>query len=103
MLEICPTSNFYTGAIPAVSSHPAAMFRYSGVALVLGDDNPQQTGSLLSAEWRLLRDQLGFTAADLAAVESTSLSVVFAEESVRRSLAEKPSGGQTSAPGPTVR
>jgi adenosine deaminase len=35
-IEICPTSNIYTGAIPAVHHHPAPIFREAGVSLVLG-------------------------------------------------------------------
>ena len=77
IVEICPTSNWYTGAIPAVSAHPAQRFLRGGVRLVLGDDNPVQTGSDLPAERTVLTDILGFTAEELAALDRTSLDGAF--------------------------
>jgi adenosine deaminase len=79
VVEICPTSNWYTGAIPAVPAHPAPRFRQAGVRLVLGDDNPVQTGSPLSAERAVLATELGFTATDLAALDRTSQEAMFGD------------------------
>ncbi|TPX05236.1 adenosine deaminase, partial [Schumannella luteola] len=45
VVEICPTSNRYTGAIAELAAHPAPRFRDAGVRTVLGDDNPVQTGA----------------------------------------------------------
>lgn len=77
IVEICPTSNWYTGAIPTVSAHPAQRFLRGGVRLVLGDDNPMQTGSDLPAERAVLTDILGFTAGELAALDRTSRDGAF--------------------------
>ena len=86
VIEICPTSNWYTGAIPSVAAHPAGLFARAGAALALGDDNPVQTGSPLSAERALLGPTLGFTAADLERLDRTSAAAVFADDSVRVGL-----------------
>ncbi|MEA9986150.1 adenosine deaminase [Subtercola sp. RTI3] len=86
VVEVCPTSNWYTGAIGAIAGHPAPAFRAAGVALVLGDDNPRQTGSTLSHEHRVLSDQLGFDAAALADLAETSVRAGFMADSVRREL-----------------
>jgi adenosine deaminase len=86
VIEVCPTSNWFTGAIDSISAHPAARFQRAGIPIVLGDDNPTQTRSPLSAERAVLRDQLGFTPAELAAVAEASVRAVFAEESVREAL-----------------
>lgn len=83
VIEICPTSNYYTGAIQAVGDHPAKTFVDHGVSMVLGDDNPRQTGSPLSREWALLGTELGLDAADLAAIEATGVESAFAEDGVR--------------------
>jgi adenosine deaminase len=85
-VEVCPSSNWYTGAIAAISEHPARKFRDAGVPVVLGDDNPRQTGSLLSAEERVLRDQLGFDEPALAALAQHSVEFGFMTDSVRRDL-----------------
>jgi adenosine deaminase len=89
VIEVCPTSNWYTGAIGAVAEHPAARFQRAGVAIVLGDDNPMQTRSPMSAERAVLRDQLGFTEPELAALTQVSLRAAFADDTVRTTLAER--------------
>lgn len=87
VIEICPTSNVRTGAIPEVGAHPAGVFRAAGLRLVLGDDNPVQTGSLLSDERRVLRERLGFTAEDLARLDTDALDAAFLTPAERRSAA----------------
>jgi adenosine deaminase len=89
VVEMCPTSNWFTGALAAVADHPAARFRDAGVPTVLGDDNPVQTGSPLSAERRVLADQLGFSAADLVELDRVSVAAAFTEPSVRAALAAR--------------
>ena len=76
VIEVCPTSNWYTGAVASVADHPALRFARAGVPVVLGDDNPVQTGSPMSAEHRVLAG-LGFTAADLAGLARTSEQAAF--------------------------
>ena len=83
VIEVCPTSNWYTGGIARIGDHPARTFLDHGVPIVLGDDNPRQTRSPLSSENRLLQDVLGLDAADLAAIEATSVEVAFADDAVR--------------------
>ncbi|WP_341976396.1 adenosine deaminase [Microbacterium sp. LWO13-1.2] len=82
-IEICPTSNLYTGAISTRRQHPAPEFREAGVALVLGDDNPRQTQSPLSAERAVLRDELGFDAVALDRLDADSVEAAFVDDSVR--------------------
>jgi adenosine deaminase len=86
VMEVCPTSNWFTGAISAIGEHPAARFARAGVPVVLGDDNPVQTGSPMSAERAVLRDQLGFTDAEMAALERVSIQAAFTDDSVRAAL-----------------
>ncbi|MCU1441604.1 MAG: Adenosine deaminase [Rhodoglobus sp.] len=89
VVEICPTSNWYTGAIPAVAAHPAPRFRDAGVRLVLGDDNPMQTGTDLREERGILIDVLGFSAEHLDAIDEASLDAAFLDPGTRHALAAK--------------
>jgi adenosine deaminase len=89
VVEICPTSNWYTGAIPDVSAHPAPLFRDAGVRLVLGDDNPMQTGTDLRDERTILAEVLGFTEHDLTALDEASLGAAFLDNDTRLALAAK--------------
>jgi adenosine deaminase len=86
VIEVCPTSNWFTGAIPAVAAHPAPVFRDAGIRLVLGDDNPMQTGSDLAAERRVLVDDLGWSASDLTDLDRASLDAAFLEDGERATL-----------------
>lgn len=86
IVEVCPTSNWYTGAIGSISEHPAPTFLHSGVPVVLGDDNPMQTGSDLAGERRVLADILGFTPAELRALDQTSISAAFLDDTTRTAL-----------------
>jgi adenosine deaminase len=84
VVECCPTSNWYTGAIARRAEHPARYFREQNLQIVLGDDNPIQTGSLLSNERRVLTDELGFNDRDLDELDSVSVQAAFVEESTRQ-------------------
>jgi len=84
VVECCPTSNWYTGAIAKRSQHPVRYFREQNLHIVLGDDNPIQTKSLLSNERRVLADDFGFSEEDLNAIDITSVSAAFLEDSTRR-------------------
>ncbi len=86
IVEICPTSNWYTGAIAAIERHPSVRLREVGVPLVLGDDNPVQTGSDLAAERVLLAERLGWGSGDLRRLDQVSVEAAFAEPSVRSRL-----------------
>jgi adenosine deaminase len=86
VVECCPTSNWYTGAIARRSDHPAKYFHSQNLNIVLGDDNPMQTKSLLSNERRVLVDELGFTAEDLRNLDITSVHTAFLEDDTRRNF-----------------
>ena len=86
VVEVCPTSNLYTGAIRDLADHPARAFRDAGVRLALGDDNPMQTGSDLGGERRLLSERLGFGRGDLQAVDEASIDAAFVDEATRTAL-----------------
>jgi adenosine deaminase len=86
VIEVCPTSNWYTGAIPEISAHPAPVFRDAGIRVVLGDDNPMQTGSALADERQVLAGQLGWTDTALAALDRDSVAAAFLHPAQREVL-----------------
>jgi adenosine deaminase len=75
IVEVCPTSNWFTGAISRIEDHPVAVFVEAGVSIVLGDDNPIQTGSPLSREREVLRELIG--AEQLAELDRVSETAAF--------------------------
>jgi adenosine deaminase len=86
VIEVCPTSNWYTGAIRDIAQHPAPVFRDAGIRVVLGDDNPMQTGSDLAAERDVLVERLGWSSDDLAALDRASIEAAFLEPAQREAL-----------------
>lgn len=83
-IEVCPTSNVYTGAVSSMAEHPAARFARAGARVVLGDDNPRQTGSLLSGEVTVLREHLGFDESMIRELSRHSVDAAFVADGVRR-------------------
>jgi adenosine deaminase len=86
VVELCPTSNWFTGAIANLREHPAARFRDAGVLVVLGDDNPMQTGADLGHEREILVKELGWTPGDLARLDRVSVEAAFLDDSTRAAL-----------------
>jgi adenosine deaminase len=86
VVEVCPTSNWYTGGIRSLDDHPARRLRDSGVPTVLGDDNPMQTGSDLVGERNVLVDRLGWTVEQLDELDRVSVAAAFLEPGAREAL-----------------
>jgi adenosine deaminase len=93
VVECCPTSNWYTGAIARRSDHPAKYFHSQNLKIVLGDDNPMQTKSLLSDERRVLVEELGFSAQDLNHIDDVSVHAAFVEDGARQDFSSRINGG----------
>jgi adenosine deaminase len=101
VVEMCPTSNVFTGATASLGAHPARTFLAAGVPLVLGDDDPTTVGTTLSREHRILRDRLGFNHADLDGLDATSVRTALITETDRAHLTARLMA-QTSAPASDV-
>ncbi|MDI7267995.1 MAG: adenosine deaminase [Myxococcota bacterium] len=60
-LEICPSSNMQTGAIPSIDQHPIRFLYNFGVRVTVNTDNRLITDTTVSKELYLLHRHLGFT------------------------------------------
>ncbi len=65
-LEVCPTSNVRTGAVPSMAAHPLARLVQWGVIVTLNTDDPGMFGCDLLGEYRVAHERFGMTAAELA-------------------------------------
>lgn len=88
-LEVCATSNVFTGAARSIAAHPIHRFLDVGCNVVLGDDNPITIDTRLSREVRALQ-AAGLTADQLARIEETAIEFAFCEDSVRERLRTGP-------------
>ncbi|MGB8646983.1 MAG: adenosine deaminase [Anaerolineae bacterium] len=83
-LEICPTSNVHTNAVPSIHDHPVRQFIQAGVRVTIGDDDPITSRTNLSRELALLAQEFHFTIAELHALQLTGIESSFLEDAARR-------------------
>jgi adenosine deaminase len=77
-LEVCPSSNVVLGLVDSVSSHPLPLLMDAGLIVTLSTDIPSATGTTLTDEYRLLRDELGFDDDTIAAIATNAVDASFA-------------------------
>ena len=77
ILEMCPTSNVQTKAVPALSEHPIRMFFDRGIAVTVDTDNMTVSDTTLDKEYALLKKQFHFTDQELAKMSQTALRGAF--------------------------
>lgn len=85
-LEVCPSSNVATGAVPGLAAHPLPMLLDNGVPVTLGSDDPPMFATSLLEEYRRVRDVLGLTRSQLRTLITTGIRVSFASDPVQRRL-----------------
>lgn len=87
VLDVCPTSNIRTGAVPTLDAHPLRRLFDAGVPLTINTDDPVFFGTTLCGEYRLAVRRFGFTADDLAHLTLTGARAAFLPETDRLALA----------------
>lgn len=94
-LEVCPSSNAATGAVPSLAEHPLAELLDAGIQVALGSDDPPMFGTSLVEEYRRARDVLGLDRGQLLQLARTSIEASFAPQDVKRRLLD---AGRAVAP-----
>ncbi len=64
-LEICPTSNWLTQAVPSFEAHPLPLLLRAGVPVSINTDDPGMFGATLQDEIRICRERLGMSQAEI--------------------------------------
>src|SRR6185312_7340903 len=65
VLELCPTSNMLTNAIPNLREHPLKKFIDFGIQATINTDDPGIFNTNMNREYRIAREMIGMTPADL--------------------------------------
>lgn len=76
-LELCPTSNWLTNAVPSLSAHPFRQLMEAGVPVTINSDDPGIFAIDLTNEYRVLRDLHGFTAAEFTRCNDVAAAASF--------------------------
>jgi aminodeoxyfutalosine deaminase len=78
-LEVCPTSNVFTGIYPDLTHHPIRRLYEAGVVVTLNSDDPSFFGANLLDEYMSLH-ALGWGEADLLQLVENGFNAAFIEE-----------------------
>lgn len=85
-LEICPTSNLATRAVPTLAEHPLPALAAAHVPITINSDDPSMFGTTLSQEYAVAADLLGLGEAGVVALACNAVHLSFAEPSLKARL-----------------
>jgi len=106
-LEVCPSSNVATRAVPSLEEHPLRLFREAGVVVTIASDDPPMFGTTLNHEHEIAADLLGLDATGVADLARTGVDVSFADDATKARIraeidaheaAHRDLGGVTDGP-----
>lgn len=87
-LDVCPTSNLRTGAVPELSPHPLPAMLAAGLMVTLNSDDPPMFNTDLTGEYRTAY-RLGLGAHDLAKLARNGVRASFLEPDPKTALLRK--------------
>lgn len=88
-LEMCPTSNRQTHAIPDMKQYPLIPFLESGIRVTVNTDDMGIERTCLSKEFEYLRREFGLTKAQEKKLLLNAADAAFASEETKEMLREK--------------
>lgn len=87
-LELCPTSNWLTQAVPSLEEYPLLRLRDAGVRVTVNTDDPGIMDTNLTREYQRMTQHLGATVADFEQFNAWALEASFIDhEKIQRALA----------------
>ena len=84
--EVCVTSNYQTGVLPANQKHPLQSMLDAGLNVTINTDDPSVSRITLSHEYRVVRDDLGITEAALKGCIVAAAQASFLAEKDKKEL-----------------
>jgi len=92
ILEMCPTSNIHTGAVPALKEHPIKDFFSSGLRVTINTDDPAISKITLSGEILKVMQAFDFNLSEIRQMQMTSIEGAFlpvhAKERIKKEMEE---------------
>ena len=85
-LEVCPTSNLATGAVPRLEEHPLAAMVAAGVVVTVNSDDPPMFATTLNQEYEVAARLLDLDAAGVAELARTGVRCSFLDAARQRRL-----------------
>jgi aminodeoxyfutalosine deaminase len=85
-LEVCPSSNIATRAVPTLAEHPITVFRDAGVLFSVNSDDPPMFNTSLNQEYAIAADLLGLDEEGVADLARTAVRTSFLDEAGKKRL-----------------
>jgi adenosine deaminase len=85
-LEVCPTSNVCTRAVPSLQEHPLPELVAAGVQLSINSDDPPMFSTTLNNEYLVAAQLLGLTEAGVADLARAAVRHSFASDAQKTAL-----------------
>lgn len=85
-VEICITSNVFTGCCTTLADHPVRKLFDAGVLVVLNTDDPDMFHTALTKEYQIARDVFGFSEDELCELARSSFRASFLPECRKQEL-----------------
>lgn len=86
VLELCPTSNMLTNAIPDLAKHPLKRFFNYGILTTINTDDPGIFNTNLNREYRIAREVIGMSLEDIERCAQTAAEYSFIPLAKRKSV-----------------
>lgn len=85
-LEVCPTSNVATRAVPSLAEHPLPQMVQAGLMVTINSDDPPMFSTELNREYEIAADLLGLDATGVAALAGNAVDASFAPTEIKHRL-----------------
>ena len=85
-LEVCPSSNVATRAVPTLDEHPLRAFVDAGITVTINSDDPPMFGTTLNREYAIAASLLDLNEAGVADLAVAAVDASFAPEDVKARL-----------------
>ncbi|MFC3095620.1 adenosine deaminase [Alteromonas sediminis] len=85
-IESCPTSNYQTATVQDTANHPMKAFLQRGIPVTLSTDDPGVSAIDLAHEYKVAKDVIGLTDAELAQIQKNGVEQAFLSQSEKKAL-----------------
>lgn len=85
-IESCPTSNYHTGTLNDIASHPMKTFLANDILVTLSTDDPAVSNIDLANEYRVASEVIGFTQQQLDTIQLNGLKAAFLSDAEKNAL-----------------
>jgi adenosine deaminase len=85
-LDLCPTSNVQSGAVPSFAAHPLAMLHRRGVKVTINTDDTTISNITVSEEMHSCHVELGMTLAEIWRCNLNAVEAAFVDTDVKATL-----------------